>query len=267
MRIQALSPRVNLTRFFEQAESAPERVLMLDYDGTLAPFQAQPDLATPYFGVEALLNDIMAERRSRVVIVTGRPVGDLVPLLNLRRRPELWGAHGWERLLPDGRADSARPGPGAHRKLREGARRARGLARAGARVEKKPGSVALHWRGMSPPAAAEIREAVPRLWGPLTTEGSVELLPFESGVELLARGRNKGYAVRAVLSEAPGDAVVAYLGDDVADEDAFSAVKPRGLAVLVRPELRETTADAWIKPPGGLLDFLRRWRDAGGRRP
>jgi trehalose-phosphatase len=265
--MRTLNPRVNLTRFFEQAERAPARVLMLDYDGTIAPFQVHPELATPYFGVEALLNDIMAAERSRVVIVTGRPVGDLVPLLNLRWRPELWGAHGWERLLPDGRADRTRPGPHARRQLREGARRARGLARAGARIENKPASVALHWRGASPPAAAEIREAVPQLWGPLTTEGSVELQPFECGVELTARGRSKGYAVRAVLSETPGEAAVAYLGDDVADEDAFSAVKPRGLAVLVRPELRETTADAWIRPPGGLLAFLRRWRDAGGRQP
>jgi trehalose 6-phosphate phosphatase len=267
MRMRTLNPRVNLTRFFEQAESAPARVLMLDYDGTLAPFQVRPELATPYFGVEALLNDIMAAQRSRVVIVTGRPVGDLAPLLNLRRRPELWGAHGWERLLPDGRADRTRPGPEVRRQLREGARRARPLARAGARVEKKPASVALHWRGTSPPAAAEIREAVPQMWGPLTTEGSVELLPFECGAELRARGRNKGHAVKAVLSETPGEAAVAYLGDDVTDEDAFSAVKPRGLAVLVRPELRETTADAWITPPGELLAFLRRWRDAAGRRP
>jgi trehalose-phosphatase len=260
--MRTLNPRVNLTRFFQQAECAPARVLMLDYDGTLAPFQVRPELATPYFGVEALLNDIMAAQRSRVVIVTGRPLGDLVPLLNLRRRPELWGAHGWERLLPDGRADSARPAPDARRQLREGARRARRLAHAGARVESKPASVAVHWRGTPPPAAVEIREAVPQMWGPLATGGAVELLPFECGAELRARGRNKGHAVKAVLSETPGEAAVAYLGDDVTDEDAFSAVKPRGLAVLVRPELRETTADAWIRPPGELLAFLRRWRGA-----
>ncbi|HKA38415.1 MAG TPA: trehalose-phosphatase [Burkholderiales bacterium] len=265
--MRTLNPRVNLARFFEQAGSAPARVLMLDYDGTIAPFQLRPELATPYFGVEALLNDIMAAQRSRVIIVTGRPVGDLVPLLNLRRRPELWGAHGWERLLPDGRADRTRPGPEIRRQLREGARRAHRLTRAGARVEKKPASVALHWRGTAPPAAAEIEKAVPQMWGPLTSEGSVELLPMECGAELRARGRNKGHAVKAVLSETPGEAAVAYLGDDATDEDAFSAVKPRGLAVLVRPELRETAADAWIKPPGELLAFLRRWRDAGGRRP
>lgn len=266
VRVRALNPRVSLTRFFEQAERAPARVLMLDYDGTLAPFQVRPELATPYFGVEALLNDIMATEKNRVVIVTGRPVSDLVPLLNLRRRPELWGAHGWERLLPDGRAEKKRPEGGVRRRLREGARRARGLAQAGVRVENKPASVAVHWRGTSPPAAAEIRQAVPQLWGPLAEDGSVEMLPFDGGFELRATGRNKRDAVQVVLSETPGEATVAYLGDDLTDEDAFSAVKPRGLAVLVRPELRETTADAWIRPPGDLIAFLRLWRDAGSKR-
>jgi hypothetical protein len=43
-------------------------------------------------------------------------------------------------------------------------------------------------------------------------------------------------------------------------------VKPRGLAVLVRAELRDTAADLWIRPPRELIAFLRRWRDACGDR-
>jgi trehalose-6-phosphatase len=70
-----------------------------------------------------------------------------------------------------------------------------------------------------------------------------------------------------VLAETPEDAAVAYLGDDFTDEDAFVAVKPRGLAVLVRPEFRETAADVWIRPPRELIAFLKRWRDACGGVP
>jgi trehalose-6-phosphatase len=65
-----------------------------------------------------------------------------------------------------------------------------------------------------------------------------------------------------VLSETAGDGAIAYLGDDLTDEDAFAAVKPRGLAVLVRPELRETEADVWLQPPRELVAFLKRWRAA-----
>jgi trehalose-phosphatase len=83
-------------------------------------------------------------------------------------------------------------------------------------------------------------------------------------VELRARGFSKQHAVEAVLAETPGDGAVAYLGDDYTDEDAFRAVKPRGLAVLVRPDFRETEADLWIRPPRELAAFLVNWRDAAG---
>jgi trehalose-6-phosphatase len=71
--------------------------------------------------------------------------------------------------------------------------------------------------------------------------------------------------VKAVLSDTAPDSPVAYLGDDITDEDAFQLVKAQGLAVLVRPEFRETAADLWIKPPQELLAFLERWRAAPGQ--
>ena len=40
------------------------------------------------------------------------------------------------------------------------------------------------------------------------------------------------------------------------------ALQGRGLTVLVRRERRKTAAQAWLKPPEELLDFLVRWRDA-----
>ena len=40
-----------LERFFERLPGAPARVLLLDYDGTLAPFRVERDEAVPYAGV------------------------------------------------------------------------------------------------------------------------------------------------------------------------------------------------------------------------
>lgn len=260
--MRALDPRIDPGEFFGRVARAPVRVLMLDYDGTLAPFQVRPERAVPYPGVEEVLDEIMGAERSRVVIVTGRTVGDLVPLLNLHQRPELWGTHGGERLLPDGRGARAELDEGVRRRLNEGERRVRELSRVGGRVEIKPASVALHWRGTSALAAARMREALPQLWEPLAADGELELLEFDGGMELRARACNKRNAIESVLAETPGDAAVAYLGDDFTDEDAFAAVKARGLAVLVRREFRETAADVWIRPPRELIAFLRSWRDA-----
>ncbi|MBU1936081.1 trehalose-phosphatase, partial [bacterium] len=54
-------------------------------------------------------------------------------------------------------------------------------------------------------------------------------------------------------------ATVAYLGDDLTDEDAFRVLKGKGLGVLVRPEFRPTTADLWLQPPDDLIEFLKNW--------
>jgi trehalose-phosphatase len=138
---------------------------------------------------------------------------------------------------------------------------------AGSRLERKPASVAVHWRGMPAPDADSLKRRLTETWTPVT-DGVLELLPFDGGLELRARGTNKQHAVKAVLSETPPGSPVAYLGDDITDEDAFRLVKTQGLAVLVRPELRETEADLWIRPPHELLAFLARWqdgRDTGAR--
>jgi trehalose-phosphatase len=89
--------------------------------------------------------------------------------------------------------------------------------------------------------------------------GELEILPFDEGLELRARGCNKQFAVKAVLSETPQGAAAAYLGDDITDEDAFRAVKARGLGVLVRTEFRPTEADVWLTPPQELVTFMKQW--------
>jgi trehalose-6-phosphatase len=57
---------------------------------------------------------------------------------------------------------------------------------------------------------------------------------------------------------------IAFLGDDLTDEDAFQVLRGRGLTILVRADHRETMAEAWLKPPAELIDFLERWRNVCG---
>jgi trehalose-phosphatase len=91
------------------------------------------------------------------------------------------------------------------------------------------------------------------------------LIEFDGGLELRVREPNKGTVVRAIRKELPIDCPVSYLGDDLTDEDAFRALKGEGLSLLVRPEYRSTTADAWLRPPEELATFLNDWlRICGG---
>jgi len=257
--MQSLNSRVDLKEFFERIPVARERVLMLDYDGTLAPFQVRPERAMPYPGIVEALDEIMRSGDTRVVIISGRRAAALARLLPLRKQPEIWGGHGWERLSPGGDFRMEEPLGPTRQALQRAADLVSGLVRIGGRIERKPASIALHWRGLPALAVAKIQDHALRLWSPLARDGELELLPFDGGVEVRAQGYNKRDAVKAVLSETSEDSAVAYLGDDLTDEDAFAAVKDRGIAVLVRAQLRETGADIWIRPPRELLEFIRPW--------
>ena len=70
---------------------------------------------------------------------------------------------------------------------------------------------------------------------------------------------DKGTAVNAILSNFTDDVPVAYLGDDLTDEDAFNALGDRGLKVLVSEKTRSTSADLQLTPPIELLEFLDNW--------
>ncbi|MBW3535488.1 MAG: PIN domain-containing protein [Gemmatimonadetes bacterium] len=53
--MERLSPRVDVEGFFAHLATAPSRVLLLDYDGTLAPFRVERDHAVPYPEARAAL--------------------------------------------------------------------------------------------------------------------------------------------------------------------------------------------------------------------
>jgi trehalose-phosphatase len=132
------------------------------------------------------------------------------------------------------------------------------------RCEKKPGCLAIHWRGLDEGKVKEIKNLVESRWSTLAQAWQLNLLEFDGGLELRVPARNKGDAVETILEEMAQDAVGAYLGDDLTDEDAFKAIKGKGIGILVRDELRPTAADLWIRPPEELLTFLSGW--IGGER-
>ncbi|HZP18562.1 MAG TPA: trehalose-phosphatase, partial [Terriglobales bacterium] len=97
--------------FFQQLRRAPRRALLLDYDGTLAPFTPDRTRAFPYREIPELVSRIM-RHKTRVVLVSGRAATELLFLSGIHPHPEVWGSHGAERLYPDGSYEVETPPPG-----------------------------------------------------------------------------------------------------------------------------------------------------------
>lgn len=252
-----------LDSFFRLFVEGANPFLLLDYDGTLAPFRVNRFEALPYAGMPELLRRIQRQGRTRMAIVTGRPAKEIAPLLGLEPALEVWGLHGAERLYPDGRRELQVAGVEAQRNLDE-LRELLLRDNLGGLFEDKPNAAVMHWRGASPQKAKLIEKRTRKLFEPLAQSDGLSLLEFEAGLELRV-GRDKGGAVEAILDEAEAKAPVAFLGDDLTDEAAFRAVNAigaRGLSALVRRERRESAAAIWLRPPEEVRAFLSRWAQA-----
>jgi trehalose 6-phosphate synthase/trehalose 6-phosphate phosphatase len=252
-----------LRKFFSAFAPRPNPLLLLDYDGTLAPFRLNRFQARPWAGVRELLAGIQRQGQTRLAIITGRPAHEVAPLLGINPPLEVWGLHGAERLFSDGRRELEPAPPAAREKLDE----IRALLRRdslGGLFEDKANGAVMHWRGASPHKARLIEQRTRALFEPLARMDGLTLLEFEAGVELRV-GRDKGGAIEAILQEAGPGAPVAFLGDDLTDEAAFRAVNSvgsRGLSVLMRRQPRETEARLWLRPPVELRAFLQEWLSA-----
>lgn len=249
---------------FDYLAKGNERVLLLDYDGTIAPFSLDRQQAFPYAIVPQLLRQIMAKCRTRLIVISDRTAHELIPLLGLDPPPEIWGNYGLERIHADGRYEQAE----VTKQLFEAVAKAKAdLEREGLAqyIEAKLTSVAVHWRGVPTSAILEIRAKTLRVLGPLAFQTEISMVEFDGGIAIRPRWANKGNAVRAVLSEIAPDMPVAYVGDDMTDEDAFRALNGRGLTVRVGPRERFTAAQMWLRHSEDLISFFKDWiRACGG---
>jgi trehalose 6-phosphate phosphatase len=244
--------------FFGRLSRAPKRLLFIDYDGLIAPFHPGPGGPTAYPRIGNLLQTLLDGTNTRLVLLTGRRARVLRRFIPFRPVPEIWGTHGTERLRPDGDYEQfpIRVAQLQSLSLVKARLRAIGLQ---CWLEQKPGALAVHWRGFEPGVAKRDSEAALAVFSAEAEDNGLRLVKFDYGLELRVATYSRATAVLRALEEANEDCVAAYLGNDEPDEDAFRALRAQDLGVLVRPEVRETAADIWVKPSDAVVEFLGAW--------
>jgi trehalose 6-phosphate phosphatase len=223
--------------------------LFLDLDGTLAPIAPTPQEVGPEPARSRLLARLSAQLNGRLAVLTGRALSDVDRVLE-GEVSCVAAVHGLVKRRPDGGMEA----PSDGQRL-DGAREAFArLSEADPRLifEDKVASVALHYR-QAPEREAEVSGLAERL---AATDG-LKLQRGKRVAEVRLPGPDKGDSLRDFMGMAPfAGATPVFVGDDLTDEDGFSAVKGLGgFGVLVgapRP------TDARFRLPGvaETLDWL-----------
>jgi trehalose-phosphatase len=255
-------------KFWDKVQTARERLLALDYDGTLAPFQVDRMAARPHSGMLAVLSSIDKKGTTRLAIVSGRPLCELEELLGaLAYRLILIGAHGWEGRDPGGSLIQQTPPEEARIQLKAAYDMALDYGKKEpalwpeivGRVERKNASVAVHLRGMDPRNAEDWLASVRVQWSVLASP-FLDITEFNGGIELRTRSREKGLAVRELLERFSSTELIVYLGDDVTDEDVFSVLRGLDIGVGIKVgDAGETSADYRVRDVDAVLEFLIKW--------
>jgi trehalose 6-phosphate phosphatase len=232
--------------------SAPGRSgVLLDFDGTLSPIVARPELARIREGARDAIARLVG-RGAVVAIVSGRTGDELRELVGIEG-VRLAALYGLAEQAPPLSDDVLEVVAAAAHEV------------PGSRVERKGASVAVHYRAAEDPAVAQ--GALVAALSPIADEAGLELLPGKMVVELVPAGRPlKEGAVERIVADERLEAVL-YAGDDVADLRAFEALDrlaERGLrTVKVAVHGRETpaaltaAADVVVDGPAGLVTLLR----------
>lgn len=234
--------------------------VFLDFDGTLAEITEEPGKA-----------EISAEARSAlqrfscpVAVVSGRDREDLQSRVNVEGIYYA-GNHGFD-IAGNGHQHTLPEADNAVKYVDQAEAMARERVGdlSGVIIERKRYSLAVHYRKVkSEDVVEEIRKAVEdmRRQTGLRKRNGKKVLELEPDVDW-----HKGRALRWLMDILPVSGeeppFIVYAGDDVTDEDAFSALREDGPGIYVGDALTCSLADYHVRDPEEVLQLLRSLADA-----
>ena len=249
-----------LPHWVDAWRGAGKLVLLLDFDGTLAPIVARPDIAEVPARTRSALQALRQRPDVDMAVISGRGLADV------RERVAIEGIayagnHGMEIEGP-GVARVHREAQAARPALEQAAAEVSSLLEefGGAWIEDKGLTLSVHYRALPDEQGQELRDEI------VARVGRVPNLHLTHGKKVLEiRPRvdwHKGRAVSFLLDhlQPAAEAPVLYFGDDTTDEDAFQVLQTwregGGEGVLVAERPRPTAARSFVRTPEDMADLL-----------
>jgi len=235
-------------KFFEHLDEVKSKFsqkdvfVFLDYDGTLTPIVATPDLAVLASDMHEVLQRLCS--LYTVSIVSGRATDDVRGKVRIKVIFYA-GSHGFEIVQPDGNVEVNQQAEEIRGVIDEVYKKLQGRLNnvPGARVEHVKYTISTHYRLVSDEDFFKVKDAVEET---LSQYSNLRITHGKKVFEIRPRiNWDKGKAVEwilKVLNFNPQKNLAVYIGDDTTDEDAFAVLEEKGFGILVAGPARPSKA-------------------------
>ncbi|MFH0763062.1 MAG: trehalose-phosphatase [Candidatus Omnitrophota bacterium] len=237
--------------------------LFLDYDGTLTPIVEVPQKAVTPAEIKDLLKELLKSRRCGVAIITGRALKDIRAMVGISGLIYV-GNHGLEIEGPDIKYRS-HVSPklrsvfdGIKRELAKRLTKVKGLL-----LEDKGLSLSLHYRLVDKRKIPLVKESFGQVAGQYLNRRIIKVIAGKKVFDIRPAVQwDKGKVALWLLARerfSRGKNVVpVYIGDDTTDEDAFRALRNKGLTIFVGSASSASRAKYYLKDTAEVAEFLKK---------
>lgn len=232
-------------------------IIFFDYDGTLSPIVSRPEDAN----LSELMRDTLGKlsKKLQIAVLSGRELSDIKEKIRL---PHIFygGSHGFEIEDPTGTIYEAESASDFLPFLENAFTELNTLFSnyQGIFIERKKYAIAIHYRSLKDSSQIQlIRNSLDNLiikYPKLQLTSGKKIFELKPSMEW-----DKGKAVIFIMNQLFGnnaDVYPVYLGDDITDEDAFKAIKDRGIGILVGRHEQLTYADYHLIDTEQVLRFI-----------
>ena len=237
--------------------TAHQRLLFIDYDGTLVQLASRPEYAAPPPALCGLLTRLAGHRENCVVLVSGRSRRDLERWLG--SVPGLWLAaeHG-ALLRTPASSEWHSPRPGASRDWMP---RVRPVLEhfvdrtPGSFIEEKEYSLVWHYRMSAPEFGEWLANELVAMLEQTLADTELRAVHGHKAVEVKPMWVNKGIVPDVLKPSCPDADFQFAVGDDRTDEDLFSALETDAWTVHVGEG--PSRARFYLPDPRHVIELLQ----------
>jgi trehalose 6-phosphate synthase/phosphatase len=254
-----LTRKVNTTRMhqiLDDYKRARQRILFLDYDGTLSWFHKDPDDAIPDDQLYTILNDLTKDKKNTVVIISGRDKETLGRWFDPEWNIHFIAEHGvwirepggvWHMLEQIDNVWKESVQPLLEYYVDQTPR---------SFIEHKNFSLVWHYRKADPDLGMQRSWELRDELRTLTSNLNLEIMDGDKVLEIKYAGINKGRAALQKMGKSNYDFIFA-VGDDWTDEYTFEAMPEN--AYTIKVGTKTTSAAYYIESVELVREMLCRF--------